>query len=312
MALLVRQSVFVVPAIVEIARRRGFLLAADVDLATSAIRSSQAQRDELVAGRSDIAITSADNLFAWNAAGSDIAVIAQIESTTRLVLMSGPHVASLRDLDVVRLGVDAPANGFAIVAYAMMARLGHDYLVIPVGGVQERFAALANGAVDATLLAPPLDETGEELGMSAVMRITDLAPGYPGLAVVASRARLDAGLGAVAAYLAGLNAANTWMRAAGPDGVGCELADAGFGPSAVTAVMSSLPGTLRPSITGMELLEQLRAECGMTIAGAPSPRDLIDPRPLAAAGLVPPDGLPARGEGSRRDRGPQCAARRGR
>jgi ABC-type nitrate/sulfonate/bicarbonate transport system substrate-binding protein len=54
--------------------------------------------------------------------------------------------------------------------------------------VRERFAALANGAVDATLLAPPLDETGEELGMSVVMRITDLAPGYPGLAVAASRA----------------------------------------------------------------------------------------------------------------------------
>jgi len=285
MALRVRQSVFIVPAIVEIARRRGFLMAADLDLTNSAIASSQAQWDKLATGRADIAITSADNLFAWNAAGSDIAVIAQIESTTQLVLMTGPHVASLRDLDVVRLAVDAPGNGFAVVAYAMMARLACDYKVVPVGGVRERFAALQNGAVDATLLAPPLDECGEELGMSAVMRITDLAPSYPGLAVVASRARLDAALAAVAAYLSSLNAANTWMRSVGGDEVSRELADMGFGSSAATAVLNSLPSTLLPSITGLELLQQMRAECGMTIEGAPEAADLLDLRPLAAAGL---------------------------
>src|SRR3954470_21158992 len=142
---LVRDSVFVVPPVVEVARRRGFLDAAEVDLVTTMTPSSQAQRRDLDSGVVDLAITSTDNLFAWNATGSDIAVVAQIETTTDLALVLRPGLERLDDLGVVRLAVDAPTNGFAIVAYSMMSRLGltsAQYEVAEVGGVRERFDAL--------------------------------------------------------------------------------------------------------------------------------------------------------------------------
>jgi ABC-type nitrate/sulfonate/bicarbonate transport system substrate-binding protein len=286
----VRQAVFVEPAVVVVARHRGLFEAEGVEVLTTTIPSSHAQWQELADGRADVAITATDNLFAWNAAGSDLAVIAQIETTTHLALVLRPGLASLRDVDVVRLAVDAPTNGFAIVAYAMMARLGLSrgrFEVIEVGGVSERFDALKEGAVDATLLAPPLDEMGQDLGMIVAMRVQELAPDYPGLGVVASRSRLTSTIDAIAAYLRALDAANTWMRESSQETVAQQLADAGFGRSGLAAVLGSVPSTLQPAQKGLELLATLRTEQGLAVADAPPAPDLVDLRPLAATGLVP-------------------------
>ena len=93
----VRQSVFVVPAVVEVARREGLFAAAGLDVSTATVPSSTAQRHDLDAGVADLAITATDNLLAWNADGSDIAVVAQIETTTDLALMLRPGLRSIEE-----------------------------------------------------------------------------------------------------------------------------------------------------------------------------------------------------------------------
>jgi ABC-type nitrate/sulfonate/bicarbonate transport system substrate-binding protein len=286
----VRQSVFVVPAVVEVARRRGLFAAAGLDVSTATVPSSTAQRHDLDAGVADLAITATDNLLAWNAAGSDIAVVAQIETTTNLALMLRPGLGSIEEPDVVRLAVDAPTNGFAIVAYAMMAALGRtpsQYEVVEVGGVRERFDALVRGEVDASLLAPPLDEIGRERGMTAAMRIGQLTPLYPGLGVVARRSWLDSHLDAVAAYLRALDDANRWLGEAPRDEVDEELRSAGFGAAGIASSLSNVPVTLEPSREGLRALGQLRQELDMTVPGAPGAPELVDLRALRTAGLVP-------------------------
>ena len=297
----VRQSVFVVPAVSRIAERMGCFARAGLEVVTTTVPSSHAQHADLAEDRVDVAITATDNLFAWGAAGSDIVLIGQIETTTDLALLLRPGLGSLDELGAVRLAVDAPANGFAVVAYAMMARLGragsadgagqHEgapYEVVEVGGVTERFEALAAGAVDATLVAPPLDEIGQQRGMSVAMRVQELASAYPGLGIVARRAKLDTAVEPVAAYLAALDDALGWMRGADPGGVAAELTAAGFGPAAVRSVFATIPRTLAPASDAFAALARLRQETGMTIAGAPAPADLIDLRPLRIAGLHTP------------------------
>ena len=286
----VRQSVFVVPAVVEVARRRGLFAAAGLDVSTATVPSSTVQRHDLDAGVADLAITATDNLLAWNADGSDIVVVAQIETTTDLALMLRPGLGSIEEPDVVRLAVDAPTNGFAIVAYAMMAALGRtpsQYDVVEVGGVRERFDALAGGSVDASLLAPPLDELGRERGMTGAMRIGQLAPAYPGLGVVARRSWLEAHLDEAAAYLRALDDANRWLRDAPGDEVERELLSAGFGAAAIATSLANVPATLEPSREGLRVLGRLRQQLGMAVPGAPDVADLVDLRALRAAGLLP-------------------------
>jgi len=286
----VRQSVFVVPAVVEVARRRGLFAAAGLDVSTATVPSSTAQRHDLDARRTDLAITATDNLLAWNADGSDIAVVAQIETTTDLALMLRPGLGSIEEPGVVRLAVDAPTNGFAIVAYAMMSALGRtpaQYDVVEVGGVRERFEALARGSVDASLLAPPLDEIGRGRGMTPAMRIGQLTPSYPGLGLVASRSWLESHLDETAAYLRALDDANRWLRDAPRDEVERELLSAGFGAAAVATSLANVPATLEPSREGLRVLGRLRQQLGMAVPVAPDVTDLVDLRPLRAAGLVP-------------------------
>jgi ABC-type nitrate/sulfonate/bicarbonate transport system substrate-binding protein len=283
-----RQSVFVIPAAAEVARRRSFH-DAGLEVETDFVTSSHAQRDDLEAGRAQIAVTAIDNLFAWNAAGADLAVVAQIETTTDLALALRPGLSSIDEREVLRLGVDAPTNGFAIAACSMLAHLGRSpasYELVEVGGVRERFGALADGDIDATLLAPPLDEIGRDRGMGVEMRIGDLGRAYPGLGVVVSRSVLDGRLEEVAAYVRALDDANRWMRGASEGEVRDELAAAGFGPAAVRAALAVLPATLVPSAEGLDVLWDLRERLGMTIADAPRPAELVDLAPLRAAGLL--------------------------
>ena len=93
----VRESLFVVPAIAAIARNLGFFAAAGLEVADVMTPSSTAQRADLDSGRVDVAITSTDNLFAWNTSGSDMVLIGQIEKTTDQVLMTKPGLPSLTE-----------------------------------------------------------------------------------------------------------------------------------------------------------------------------------------------------------------------
>ena len=111
--------------------------------------SSTAQHADLDAGRVDITITATDNLFAWNASKtSDIVQMAQLEDHRDQVLMLRPGLPSLAAAaTVLQLTIDAPGNGFAILAYAMLRRLGYEpgsYQVADVGGVRARYQALSD------------------------------------------------------------------------------------------------------------------------------------------------------------------------
>jgi ABC-type nitrate/sulfonate/bicarbonate transport system substrate-binding protein len=198
-------------------------------------------------------------------------------------------IRGLRGLDT-RDAFGAPTNGFAIVAYSMMSRLGRtqsDYRVVEVGGVRERLDALADGRVDASLLAPPLDEIGRARGMTVAMRVGELTPAYPGLGVVVRRSLLESRLDEVAAYLRALDDANRWMREAPRGDTEPILEAAGLGPAAVASALASAPASLLPSHEGLEVLARLRDELSMAVPGAPDAADLVDLRPLQAAGLVP-------------------------
>lgn len=274
----VRQSLFVVPAISTVARNLGFFVAAGIDVADVMTPSSTAQRADLDSGRVDVAITSTDNLFVWNASGSDMVLIAQIEKTTNQVLITRPGLPSLTGSGRLRLAVDAPGNGFAILAYAMLRHLGFlpgSYEVVEVGGVRARYQALRDGQCDVTLLAPPLDEAGQADGMTPLMRLREMDPEYPGLGIVASMERLKYAELPIRGYLAGLERARRWIQESPQDTVAAQLAAAGHGPKAVDSVLELNPPTLRAAAAGLDVLARLRASLDMVIPGAPRPADLV-------------------------------------
>lgn len=286
------EAVFVIPAVSAVAEQSGFFSAEGLAVSDTLVPSSYAQLDDLVSGRVDVAITATDNLFVWNGSGAGLALIGQIESSTDLVMLLRPGVPGADDIGVLRLAVDASTNGFSVVAYAMMERLGRarsDYEVIEIGGVKERFEALRQGTADATIVSAPLDEIGQQSGMTTIMRVREFAPSYPGLGIVARRSTLEVSMKTLAAYLRALEGAAHWLRDTSTSEVHDQLAVAGFGPAAVSTVLASLPATVAPTAAGLDVLLQLRESVGMALSGVGEPRQMIDPRPAQAAGLLPPD-----------------------
>jgi ABC-type nitrate/sulfonate/bicarbonate transport system substrate-binding protein len=158
----------------------GFLQGLEV-LPTRTTSSSEQLR-ALLSGEQDMVVTAIDNLFEWTRAGADLRLVAQVEATTPLGIHAGGDVESIADLAGCRFAVDAPDNGFALIAKRLLRDVDVDYVV--VGGVRERLDALLGGQVDATLLGPPFDQLAELAGMKRVLDVNALLPELPGQGLV--------------------------------------------------------------------------------------------------------------------------------
>jgi hypothetical protein len=107
------------------------------------------------------------------------------------------------------------------------------------------------------------------------------------MGIVADRSRLAEIPDAVSAYLTGLEQARSWLGAADEQAVRDELATATLGPAAVPSILASLPDSLEPSASGLDVLVGLRVDLDLLIPGAPEPRQLLELGPLRRAGLLP-------------------------
>jgi ABC-type nitrate/sulfonate/bicarbonate transport system substrate-binding protein len=283
----ITESVFVVPALSAIARQRGFFDMNGVDVATVHTPSSASQRADLDSGAVDVAVTATDNILAWNASGSDVVLVAQIETTTDLALVCRTGLGPLGVAGRFRLAVDAPTNGFAIVAYAMLADQGlaRSYAVVEVGGVRERLAALDSSTADVTLLAPPLLDHAIEEGMTVETRVSEWLPSYPGLGVVTARQSPPAVRAQVHAYVRALAQANDWMRDAPEFELRAALDECDIRGAAATSVKARIPSTLAPTVEALRVLGRLRRDTGTTIDGLPDVGTMVNTDAVSSPGL---------------------------
>jgi ABC-type nitrate/sulfonate/bicarbonate transport system substrate-binding protein len=178
-----RISYFVPPAPLVSARERGLL--AGIALDESLTPNSAAQLAGLLSGELDLVVTAIDNLFEWSRTGAELRLLGQVEATTPLSLIAAPGIRSLAELDGRTIGVDAYDNGFALVARDRLQRAGVRAQWIEVGGVSERFEALADRSIAATLLGPPFEERARAAGFVELFRVQDEFPTFPGQGLVA-------------------------------------------------------------------------------------------------------------------------------
>ena len=269
-----RQSQFVPPVPLILARELGFL--DDIDLEVSRTTGSPEQLAGLLAGHIDIAITAIDNLFAWTLAGADLRLIAQTETTTPLGVYGRPGLSRLSELEGVRFGVDAAGNGFSLVARYLLEGKGITADYVEVGGVKERLDALLEGALEATLLGPPFDAAAREAGAPLLASVAAELPAFPGQGLVVRAELLESS--EFAAYLHALrlsvDAADGMSDAEGERLLG----GAGFS-GAAGAAWASRPRTLEVDPAGLTLLTDIRAQLGLMPSGIRL-TDLHDPAPL--------------------------------
>jgi len=276
---ILRQSHFVPPVSYLLAAELGFLR--DVEVLPTRTPSSAEQLRALLAGEQDMVVTAIDNLFEWTRAGADVRLVAQVEQTTQLGIYAGGDVESLADLAGCRFAVDAPDNGFALIAKHLLRDAGVEVDYVVVGGVRERLDALLGGQVDATLLGPPFDKLAEKAGMRRVVDVNALLPELPGQGLVVraellASAELERYLGAL---VRGVAAGESMT-----DAEGIELLERCGYQAAATAAWGARARTLAVDQRGLGLLTGIRRSLGMLPPDI-GLEELCDGEPLLRATL---------------------------
>lgn len=272
-----RQSHFVPPVSYLLASELGLLHG--VEVVPTRTTSSAEQLRALLAGDQDIVVTAIDNLFEWTRAGADLCLVAQIEATTPLGIHARGDVKTLAGLTGCRFAVDAPDNGFALVARRLLRDAGVDVDYVVVGGVRERLDALLDGSVDATLLGPPFDKLAEQAGFRSVADVNALLPELPGQGLVVRAELLRSP--ELERYLRAL-ACGAEAGSSMADAEGIELLERSGYQAAASTAWGTRARTLAVDRRGLGVLTEIRRSLDMLPPDI-SLEELTDDGPLLRA-----------------------------
>jgi ABC-type nitrate/sulfonate/bicarbonate transport system substrate-binding protein len=230
--------------------------------------SSKFQMESLVAGQFDIAATAYDNVVAYcegqGAVAFDVAPdLFVLMGATRieLSLVASTECATVAELCGRPLALDAVATGFAFVLYDMLEHAGctlAECELVPVGATPQRWDALRNGQVAATLMIEPFTSIACAQGFRMLESSVERLPRYQG-GIFASRRRWAAEHrvavdGFIRAYRRGLD----WVLAV-------ENRDA-----AMRLLLERMPA-IKPAVAPAVIGKLLDPTTGLTPGGAIDP-----------------------------------------
>ena len=133
------------------------------------------------------AINSGPTTIAARTQGADSVIIAAAVNTLPYSLVAAKGITKWSDLKGKKVAISRFGSGTDTAIRLVCKRFGLDPakdLVILQGGTQpSRLQALAAGAIDATLVSPPLDLTAKKQGYPILVNIAELGIQYPQLVI---------------------------------------------------------------------------------------------------------------------------------
>jgi ABC-type nitrate/sulfonate/bicarbonate transport system substrate-binding protein len=195
---------------------KGIFARHGVALELSFTENSTAQRQNLAAGRFDVAHSAVDNAVAMADAREDVVIVTGGDSGMNEFFVQA-DIRSFADLRGRTLVVDAPNTAYAIQAKKILLKHGlaegADYRVVPVGGGKLRLKAMAgNRAYAAAILNLPFTIQAEHLGMKSLGNTVDMLGPYQANGAFALRSWAGANGALLERYIAGYLESLRWVR----------------------------------------------------------------------------------------------------
>jgi len=166
-----------------IAQSKGFLAAAGIALDVIYVPTASGLMQQLSAGSLDIVadIGVVEPIHAIDR-GAAVALLRIIGAVPPYAILAKPGIGSVKDLKgkIVCIGGLRDINRVYLdrVMQANGLKDG-DYDITVVGNTPARLAALQSGAVDATMLAPPMNFLAEAAGFKTIAMVIDYASDLP-------------------------------------------------------------------------------------------------------------------------------------
>jgi ABC-type nitrate/sulfonate/bicarbonate transport system substrate-binding protein len=181
-----------------IAQRQGFFAKHGVAVNLVYTPDSVYLMTSLIEGKFDMALTSIDNLIAYQEGQGEAPVKAPVDlaafmgmDNAFLYLITAPEIKTFADLRGKQLSVDAMSTGFAFVLREMVTRSEikeSDITYVRAGGSPNRFRNLLEGKHAGTLLPTPFEMQAVEKGYNKLATGMDLFGHYMGRSAFAQRA----------------------------------------------------------------------------------------------------------------------------
>jgi ABC-type nitrate/sulfonate/bicarbonate transport system substrate-binding protein len=193
-----------------IAQRQGFFARHGVAVNITYTPNSVFLMVNLIEGKFDLALTSIDNLIAYQEGQGEAPVTGTVDLAAFmgmdggfLHLVTAPDVKAFGDLRGRELSVDAMGTGFAFVLREMIVRSGlkeSEVRYVRAGGSPNRFRALLEGKHAGTLLPTPFDMQAMERGCNKLAS-ADTMFDYMGRSAFAQRAWIARNEAAVIGFM---------------------------------------------------------------------------------------------------------------
>jgi ABC-type nitrate/sulfonate/bicarbonate transport system substrate-binding protein len=224
---------------------KGFLATQGVEPTLQITPNSTQLARDLLAGTIDLALTSIDNIVAYDEGQGEVDLGAPANFVAlfgvdngMLHLMADKSINDVPSLKGKLLSVDAMTTGYAFVLREMLARNGvkeADVQWAKVGGGAQRLEGLLKGEQIATLLNSPLDLIAEARGFKRLLSARDMLGAYQGICAATTRDMLGRKAREIAAFTRGLYASIAW------------LGDTANREEAVGLLMTRMKGMERPA-----------------------------------------------------------------
>ena len=141
-------------------------------------------------GEVKFAINSGPGTIAARTQGADAVMVAAVVNTLPYSLVATKGITKWADLKGKKIGISRIGSGTDTAIRLLCKKFGLDPtkdIIILQGGTQpSRLQALSVGALDATLVSPPLDLTAKKQGFSVLVNVAELGILYPQLVIETS------------------------------------------------------------------------------------------------------------------------------
>jgi NitT/TauT family transport system substrate-binding protein len=155
-------------------------------------RSMAAALRALANGELAVVVGSGAAALIAAATGTEVRLVAGLVNQSPYRFMVDPSIEGTADLRGARLGSGAPGSTTDLATRFVLRELrlepGKDVTLLQIGSAAERLAALANGAIQGAVVAPPDTAALERLGFLTLLDLTALGVDDPHYQVIVSAA----------------------------------------------------------------------------------------------------------------------------
>jgi NitT/TauT family transport system substrate-binding protein len=166
-----------------VARDSGLLQKHGLDARIVVFDAGSILAQAALSGEVKISVSSGPATIASRSQGADTIIVGACVNTLPYSIVAAKGIAKWEQLKGKKIAISRFGSGTDTAVRLVLKKFGldpvKDVMIVQLGTQPSRVQALAAGAIDATIISPPLDITAKKQGYQILVNIAELGIPYP-------------------------------------------------------------------------------------------------------------------------------------